>query len=104
MVVDLDGRFTALDARIGKVRWQRATRMTQIEAAPLLTDAVAAMATYGTGLVALSAKTGDRIRNEVPGPVQTTVTIEGSTAADDAILLLVRHPAGEGEIWWLRPS
>ncbi len=104
VVVDLDGRFTALDARTGKVRWQRATRMTQIEAAPLLTDAVAAMATYGTGLVALSAKTGDRIRNEVPGPVQTTVSIEDSAAADGAILLLVRRPAGEGEVWWLRPS
>lgn len=104
VVVDLDGRFTALDTRHGRIRWQRASRVTQIEAAPVLTPAVAAMTTHGTGLVALSAKTGDQIRNEIPGRVQTSVAIEGSAAAGSAVLLLVRRPAGEGEVWWLRPS
>ncbi|HUV09571.1 MAG TPA: PQQ-binding-like beta-propeller repeat protein [Acidimicrobiia bacterium] len=104
LVVDLDGMLIALDARTGQVRWRRATRLVQIEAAPLLTRSVAAMTTYGTGLVALSARTGMPIRNQVPGPVQTVVTIEDSTAAAGSLLLLVRHRAGEGEIWWLRPS
>ncbi len=104
VVVDLKGRFTALDVRTGRIRWQRATGIAQIEAMPLLTSSVAAVTTFGTGLVGLSAKTGERISNQVPGSVQTVVTIEGSSAADGAILLLVRRPEGEGEVWWLRPS
>lgn len=104
VVVDLDGRFTAVDARTGELVWHRRTRLVQLEAEPLLTPAVAAVTTYGTGLVAVSARTGAPIRNDNPGPVQTVVTIEDSTAAAGSLLLLVRHRAGEGEIWWLRPS
>lgn len=103
VVVDLEGRFTAVDARTGELLWHRRTRLVQLEAEPLLTPTVAAMTTYGTGLVTVSARTGAPIRNDDPGPVQTVVTIEDSTtAADGSILLLVRRPEGEGEIWWLR--
>lgn len=103
VVVDVDGTLRAYDARTGTEQWHRATRLVQLEAQPLLTRRVAAMTTYGTGLVALSARTGVPIRNDVPGPVQTVVTIEGSaTAPDGSILLMVRRPAGEGEVWWLR--
>jgi len=104
VVLDFTGRFTGVDVRTGRIRWVRATGVRQFEAAPLLTRSVVATTTYGTGLVALSARTGARIRNEVPGSVQTVVTIEGSIAAEGAILLLVRRPEGEGEVWWLRPA
>lgn len=104
LVVDLGGRLTALDARVGRITWQRATRLTQIEARPLLTRSVAAMATYGTGLVARSARTGAPVRNEIPGPVQTAVTIEGAEVAGDAVVLLVRRPAGDAQVWWLTRS
>lgn len=104
VILDFTGRFTAFDVRTGRIRWVRGSRVRQIEATPLLTGAVVATTTYGTGLVALSAATGERIENEVPGVVQTAVTIEDSIAADGAILLLVRRSKGEGELWWLRPA
>lgn len=102
--VDVRGRVTAIEPRTGSVRWVRATRRRQLEASPWIVRDVVAMTTYGTGLVAIAADDGRSVDNEVPGPVQTAMTIEDSTAAGGSLLLLVRRPAGEGEIWWLGPS
>lgn len=101
--VDVRGRVTAIDPGTGSVRWVRATKRLQLEATPWIVRGVVAMTTYGTGLVAVAAHDGGSVDNEVPGPVQTAMTIEDSTAAGGSLLLLVRRPAGEGEIWWLGP-
>lgn len=102
--VDMRGRVTAIDPGTGSLRWVRATKRRQLEAALWIVGEVVVMTTYGTGLVAVAAADGQPVDNETPGPVQTAMTIEDSSAAGGSLLLLVRRPAGEGEIWWLKPS
>ena len=102
VLVDAYGTLTGLDVGAGSLRWRRTTDLTQYEATPWIVGDVVAMTTNGTGLITLAAGTGIPVPNDLPAPVQTTVSIEGSAASAGSLLLLVRRPAGEGELWWLR--
>jgi hypothetical protein len=70
----------------------------------MLVGDVIAMATYGTGLVAVAAADGTSVPNDAPGPVQTAVTFEGSAAAGRRLYLLGGRSRGEGEVWMLSAS
>ena len=103
-VVDVPGTLSALDLATGSLRWRQRTRRKQYAAAPMLVGDVIAMATYGTGLVAVAAADGTSVPNDAPGPVQTAVTFEGSAAAGRRLYLLGGRSRGEGEVWMLSAS
>jgi len=103
-VVNVPGTLTALDLETGSLRWRRRTRRKQYAAAPTVVGDVIAMPTYGTGLVAVTAADGTRVRNDAPGAVQTAVTFEGSAAAGRRLYLLGGRSRGEGEVWMLSAS
>jgi len=103
-VVNVPGNLSALDLETGSLHWSRQTRRRQYAAAPTLVGGVIAMPTYGTGLVAIAAADGSGVRNDAPGPVQTRVTFEGSSAVGRRLYLVGDRSRGEGEVWMLSAS
>jgi len=103
-VVNVPGTLSALDLETGSLRWSRKTRRRQYAAAPTLVGGVIAIPTYGTGLVVIAAADGTGVRNDAPGPVQTTVIFEGSSAVGRRLYLLGGRSQDEGEVWMLSTS
>jgi outer membrane protein assembly factor BamB len=103
-VVDLKGTVTTMDARTGKLRWRKKTRLRQAEAQPRIVGAVITMTTYGTGLQVLDAHDGSAVANDEPGPVQTEATIVASAGAGRRLYVIVQIGRSRGELWMLEPA
>lgn len=101
VVVDFPGTLTTLDLDTGSVRWRRRTRLTQFAAAPAIVGDAIAMTTYGSGLVAVDAADGSKVRNDAPGAVQTAVSLQDSSAQGRHLYLLAGRSRGQGEVWML---
>lgn len=102
VVIDHLGTMLTYEAADGSLRWRRATERRQYEAHPHIVGQLVAMTTYGTGVLAFDAQSGQPVDVSDLGETQTSVTIEGSAAVRDRLYLLIGSTGaqtGQCDVW-----